>query len=242
MEKVWVCLTSISENLPSLYHTLTSLLNQSMKPDHIILCLSTNAYLQDNGFPNYNIPKWLDDMKEVHILWVNNFGPYRKLLPVLQQLWETNDIIITCDDDTIYDRHFVKKLVRAYEKEKCCVAYRCKEYGRDIKYNEMQKGCGKSVWNFHTGKGGVLYTPKFFHGTNIFSDRFLDLCPYNDDIWFNFLRMKNNIPCLVLEEKWMIEDLTHRESALWFNYNKDMNNEQMKKTFDFIFGEKESTS
>lgn len=230
--KVYVSLTSIVDNLPSLYHTLGSLLNQSYKAD-IYLFLSPMPYLQDTGFTGYRIPEWLDSMP-IEIRWVNNIGPYRKLLPLLNEV-EEDDIIITCDDDTIYDKDFVKGLVETYMDERCCVAYRCKLWIPGCKYFEMKDSELKSVSNFHTGKGGVLYTPKMFHGCDIMSDRFLKICPTNDDFWFNFWRMKNNIPCFHLKQSFMIEDLHNAKTALYNNYNEKTNDSQMIATYKYVF-------
>lgn len=234
--KVIVSLTSIFDNLPGLRETLRSLFVQSLKPDVIVLYLSPMPYLLDKGFTDYKIPDWLENMP-IEIRWVMNVGPYRKLLPVLQEMWDEDCVIITCDDDTIYHKDFVKRLVKTYKKEKCCVAYRCKYFSPDMNYDEMSKAKEKSIGNFHTGKGGVLYHPSFFYGTNIFSNKFLELCPYNDDFWFNFWRMKNGIPCIALDEPYMEVDLTHTDLALYTHYNKEKNDEQLKQSYAWIFSE-----
>lgn len=231
--KVVVSLTSIFDNLRRLENVLKSLLQQTMKPDAIVVFLSIEPYLMDKGFPEYRIPTWLDEMVEVR--WVKNNGPYRKLLPLLKEMWDEDVCIITCDDDTVYSKDFVKNLVVKYKEEGCCVAYRCKYWSPGSSYNEMKAPVNKDILNFHTGKGGVLYHPKMFHGTDVFSSKFLKLCPTNDDIWFNFWRMKAGIECLYLPDEYMYVDMINPPFALWNNYNQYTNDEQMKNTFDFIF-------
>lgn len=232
--KVVVSLTTIYDNLSTLPNPLISLLNQSRMPDRIILNLSSQPYLLDKGFKNYKIPRWLKDMP-IEIRWVPNNGAYRKLLPTLKELWNEDAVIITVDDDTVYDFDFVKLLVEEYEKEKNCVAYRCKLWFPNCKYVEMKDAVKKSVENFHTGKGGVLYHPSFFHGTPIFSEEFMKLCPYNDDFWFNFCRMKNKIPCVYLDTNMILLDIIN-EKRLWIAYNQEKNDSQMRDTYEFLFG------
>ena len=48
-----------------------------------------------------------------------------------------------------------------------------------------------SLYNFLTGKGGILYKPEFFHKTKnlIFNEEiYLNICNKQDDLWFYIVR------------------------------------------------------
>ena len=59
--------------------------------------------------------------------------------------------------------------------------------------------------NIHVGRSGVLFHPSFFHKTGnlIFrEDMYTTYCKTNDDIWFNLIRVCNNVKCYIKENKW----------------------------------------
>ena len=83
-------------------------MKQTRLPDKICLYLSEEPYLLDDGFKdkkitNSELLKYINDNSIIDIKWVKNIGPYRKLLPLLKDKWDEDCIIITIDDDTIYD-------------------------------------------------------------------------------------------------------------------------------------------
>ena len=236
--KVNVCLTSIFDNVGILKATLNSLLQQTRQPDAIILCLSEEPYLLDKGFPNRQLPDWLSAMP-VEILWTENTGPFRKLLPVLARLWYTDELIITVDDDTFYSPDLVETMVNAYSDTGSCIASRCMYCGdpRTMEYENLREAKECDVYNFHTGKGAVLYHPSMFSGTDVLSSNFLSLCPTGDDHWFNLWRMFNSIECVALNGyKYMYGDLTNKKMALYHNYNEMENKNMFRKTANHIFG------
>jgi hypothetical protein len=237
--KTIVSLTSIAGNLTALQPTLRSLLHQTHPPDEIRLYLSEEPYLKDTGFKDRALPAWLP-LLPIRICWTENTGPYRKLLPVLEECWSEDVLLITVDDDTEYDSKLVETLVNAYAMWKCVVACRCFYMGdpRVATYSGSVAANPRDVGNFHTGKGAVLYHPSAFHGTAIVTAReFLRLCPTNDDLWFNLWRMWNKVPCVYtgVYYTYIKADLTNPATALWHNFNSVGNTRMLKATAEFIF-------
>lgn len=240
--KIYVSLTSIFGNQESLFHTLKSIKTQSLLPDKCYVYLSTDKYLLDEGFKdkiitNKDITKFIDDNDLFIIKWVDNTGPYRKLLPLLKEKWDEDCLIITIDDDTVYHPDLIKNFSEDYNKHKCCITYR----GYTLKNKPIRQLSytittlvQTNLYNFHTGKGGVLIHPTFFHKTKnlIFrEDLYRECCPTGDDIWFNFLRIANNLNCFVGSQEYMIKDLT-TEYELFGNFNSknDLNTVNIRKT------------
>jgi hypothetical protein len=227
--------------------TLKSLLNQTVLPTKIFLYLSVEPYLLDHGFPEKNITNaylrtYIENNDIISLKWTENTGPYRKLLPLLQEKWNEDCIIITLDDDTCYNSNLLKNFIEDHERDKTCVInYRGYTFSKEniinIDYNVREKLTQKSLYNFATGKGGVLYHPKFFHNTNdlIFDKTiYLILCDGADDIWFYLVRICNGVECIIKNISYMTKDNTG-SIALCKNINNgNKNTKKIRKCISFL--------
>ena len=219
--KVYISLTSIFKNQDILFKTLKSILKQSQLPDKIFLYLSEEPYILDYGFKekiitHIELLKFINNSKIIIVKWVANAGSYRKLLPLLKEKWNEDCLIITIDDDTVYDNNLIKNMVNDYNKHKCVINYRGftpkMNVLSDFDYSKRDTLINKHIYNFPTGKSGILYHPNFFHKTGelIFNKNiYSNYCKTQDDIWFYIVRVKNNVPCFIDNKKWMSHDLTN---------------------------------
>ena len=236
---LYVSLTSIFQNQSELVQTLTSIINQTLRPNAIHLYLSEQPHLQDIGFKdkkitNDDLIRLLDERKDIiELHWVENEGPYRKLLPLLKEKWNEDCIIITIDDDTVYVKNLIENMVSDYGAHGCVVNYRGftpkMASLSEFSYFNRDEPIEKDLYNFPTGKGGILYKPSFFHCTNdlIFrKDIYLNTCTTGDDIWFYLIRIKNNVPCFLrigYDNIYCDMDLSTPYS-LYGNYNSQNSN------------------
>ncbi len=241
---VYISLTSIFKNQDILLKTLQSIMKQTRLPDKIFLYLSEESYILDTGFKdkkitNSNLLKFINNNSIIYIKWVKNTGSYRKLLPLLKDKWDEDCIIITIDDDTLYDTHLIENLINDYNKQNCVIGYRgftpSFDKPENFDYLKRVKLQHLSLYNFFTGKGGILYNPQFFHKTHdlIFNDKiYLDTCPTCDDIWFYIVRLLNNVKGYLDNKNWLEKDLTG--SGLYSNFNTHNNNNtsSFKNTFE----------
>ena len=112
--------------------------------------------------------------------------------------------VITFDDDVIYRRNTVKKLLDSYRKYPGAVsALRVhkmlkKSDGTIASYNswirEYRKERKPSLSLCTTGVGGVLYPPHILP-RETFDVNHIKSCCYNaDDIWIKFMELKAGIP------------------------------------------------
>ena len=241
---IYISLTSIFKNQDILLKTLQSIMKQTRLPDKIFLYLSEESYLLDTGFKdkkitNSNLLKFINDNSIIDIKWVKNTSSYRKLLPLLKDKWDEDCIIITIDDDTVYDTKLIENLVEDYNKEKCVIGYRgfipSFDKLENFDYGKQDKSEHLSLYNFLTGKGGILYKPQFFHKTHdlIFNDKiYLDTCPTGDDIWFYIVRLLNNVKGYLGNKKWQVKDLTRDGLFHKFNSKNNLINKSFKNTFE----------
>jgi len=202
---VFVSLTSTSFRLEVLRYTLLSLKEQSLKPDQINLCISKHQYLSDEGITD--LPDWLHTLEtnnEVTINWVNNTGPYRKLLPTLESA-EVGDLIVTCDDDVIYGREWLKCLVNdAIANPEAIICGRA----RTIKSNmfggvqsylrwPIVPGGSRGSQLMPIGISGVVYRKELLLENMVSTEDYKLHAQKQDDIWFYFSRANKDVETYV---------------------------------------------
>lgn len=184
-----VSFTSFPERINSAYITAKSLLNQTMKPDYVIL------YLADEQFKNKenDIPEKLLELERygLEIRWYKDIRSYKKLIPALLEF--SNSIIITFDDDIIYDKNVVELLYSEHlNDEECIIASRSarlylkNDEIKNVKISEqiVNTYSNPSYLNRLTGCGGVLYPPNCFYRDVLDENIFYNLIPTHDDVWF----------------------------------------------------------
>lgn len=192
--QIIVSLTSFPDRIPFIYKTISSLLNQTLKPDMVILWLAKEQFPQLEN----NLPDELLELKKygLTIKWCNNIRSYKKLVPAIKEY--PNDIIITADDDIYYDKTLIELLYKSYEKEPQYIhCHRCtKIFYKNGKIKA--KGGGKKFYKYPSyanklvGVGGVLYPPNSLYCDITNENLFMELAPTNDDIWFWLMAVLNN--------------------------------------------------
>lgn len=202
-----ISLTSTSVRLPVLKYTLTSLLEQSIKPDRIVLNLSKDKYLIDQGINE--VPSWLEKLSrdgEIEIKWVKNTGPYRKFLPIYEECSD-DDWIVTCDDDVIYGKYWLASLIEcAKQNPNSIICGRARIPVKSIAGNYQSylnwplAPLGSSGFNLvPTGVSGILYRKKLLDEYIMTSDAYKQLAPKQDDLWFNLARVIKGADVVVSE-------------------------------------------
>ena len=242
---VYISLTSIFQRQHLVLRTLESIVKQTTLPSKIFLFLSKKPHLLDAGFKdklltNNNLKIFLHKYSHlINVVWVKNIGPYRKLIPLLKKKWDEDCIIITIDDDTEYDNKLIENLVNDYKEHNCVINYRgfSPKISKieELEYKKDKYLMNKHLFNFPTGKGGILYTPSFFHKTKelIFNkDIYLKKCETADDVWFMLVRVANNVSCFLDNKPFMKKDNNCNSLSLFSNYNNNnnKNTEIIKKT------------
>ncbi|MBQ6511122.1 glycosyltransferase family A protein [Methanobrevibacter sp.] len=194
--KLIVSLTSFPERIYELHFTLYSLLNQSLRPDEVIL------WLAKDQFPNgeEDIPERVLNLKEngLSIEWCDNLFSYKKLIPALKKYPE--HIIVTADDDLFYPEDWLKTLYEEHKKyPDLIIAHRIRKISFDndsiSKYNDWELAFHEeapSFLNFSTNGAGTLFPPNSLHELVFDEDLFSRLCPTSDDVWFWAMATLNN--------------------------------------------------
>ncbi len=187
-------LTSYEERFNDLVISLYSLLNQTVKPDKIILWLSDD-FKSLNDLP-YDITKFIKNGLEIR--FVKDIGSYTKAIYAFKEF--KNSIIVTADDDIYYPKDWLAKLYYSYITNPNDInvhrAHRVKFDGTQIApYETWTKQIEEEnarFDNFLTGVGGVLYPPNCFSKEVLRDDIFLTKCQYADDIWLWVMALVHN--------------------------------------------------
>ena len=200
---VVVSLTTIPTRLSVLEPCIRSLINQSVKPDKVLLWLCKDGYFGRNAISRDSIPECVRRYEKKGLLiikWTKNIGPFTKLIPALSEFPDKK--IVTADDDTIYPKKWLKGLLRVSDGHPGnIVCYRGSRMvmnnGKLEPYNDWPEFTSKSasLWLFPTGKDGVLYPPGVFLKEVFNEEVFKKLTPFNDDVWFKAMSLLNRTPC-----------------------------------------------
>jgi len=245
--KLIVTLTSHPPRIPTIHITINTLLNQTVKPDLIIL------WLAQSQFPHMekDLPRKLLRLKRygLTINWCENMKSYTKLIPTLKLFPE--DILVTADDDVYYNPYWLEKLYDSYISNKTSI--HCHRMHR-IKLDETKKPLSYLQWefcsnltnesffNFLTGFGGVLYPPHSLHPDVLKHELFQSLAPHADDIWFWAMAVLNRTKIKVVENGYNnpITISETQDIGLWRTINiKGANDYQLKNVLDYFFEIKE---
>lgn len=235
-----VSITSYPKRFNVVHLTLESLLNQTMKPEKVIIWLSKDEASDEV------LPKKILKLKKrgLSIEYVEgNIRSYKKLIYSLQRFGDK--AIVTVDDDTIYPRDFLEKIYKTHlENKNDIIAYRCtymkktseKELAPYLMWKEVKMK--ESSFNlFPTGAGGILYPPKCLDNKVFDTELFMKICPTADDVWFKAMGMLNGRKIRMVggESKEFPSIKSAQKDSLWkINVDKDKNDEQLKKVFDYF--------
>jgi len=188
-----VSMTSYGKRLLSVSTTIESIMQGTVKPNRIILWLDSD--MKEKALPVV-LQNQIKRGLEVYI-YEDDIKSYKKLIPALEKYPES--IIITIDDDAIYDYDLVETLLKEHlQSPNEIIANRVHQVivdknNRPISYNEWrweQTLENTSNLNFLTGIGGVLYPPHCLDNEVFNKTEFVKLCKYADDIWFYSMAIK----------------------------------------------------
>jgi PST family polysaccharide transporter len=203
-----VSLTSFPKRFNMLHYCLKSLLNQTLKPDRIILFLA-NEEIDDIK----NLPKQVKELIPCGITVEtvpDNIKPHKKYYYAMKNFPES--IVITVDDDCFYNKKFVESMYKSYTKHPDSVSARrvhrmmIKDRRELSSYNEWEFEYKKikkpSLELVAAGSAGVLYPPGIMPGATFDIELIKRLCLNADDIWMKFMEIMNGIPVVPVKNHW----------------------------------------
>lgn len=197
-EEYIVSLTTHSKRIHQVYLAIESIMNQSMKPNKIILWLDKDTFSYDN-IP-FSIKQQIGRGLEVR--FVKDKRSYTKLIYALNEYPNANIIVI--DDDILYPFDAIERLINVHKKNPDCI---CCHYGKDLNNPPTSDRKSLSYCSCNTvksnadrksksivpeGFSGVLYPPHSLNEECFNEDVFLTIAPTCDDLWFKAMSLLND--------------------------------------------------
>lgn len=198
-DRIIVSLTSYGQRVETLWITIESLFQQTLRPDKIVLNLFKDEFNTDT------IPASLKKLEALglEIFYCDeDLGPYTKFYYTMQRY--PQDIVITVDDDILYPPETIDQLYRNYRANPKSI--HCTR-GHKVTFDEKNQLMPYKQWLwdhsdtkasmliFPTGVGGVLYFPGSLSDQVFEKDSFLELAPHADDLWLKAMSLAQGTSC-----------------------------------------------
>lgn len=191
-EHIVVSLTTYQPRFKSVCQTLRTLLNQTLKPNRIIVYLDCSEK---------DITEEMRSLIERGIEYrynCENLKSHKKYYFVFKEFPES--LVITVDDDILYPVDTVESLYRSYKNHPDCVSARRVHkitFDFDGKINpygskwgwECKSETEPSYLLFATGSSGILYPPHCLDERVFDKDTMLADCPNADDVWLKTMEL-----------------------------------------------------
>ncbi len=175
-----------------LHLTVESVLNQTAPAGLVVIWLASSQFPNGMNDVPATLKRLLSDTCQIR--WCEDMRSYKKLIPSLVEYPDAT--IITIDDDIIYERTLIEKLLRGYESHPDCIVV-----SRVTKFHccngvLFHDNGGCSYWeqpsflNKLVGCGACLYPPKSLDPKVLDYTAAKKLAPTSDDIWFWLMGVK----------------------------------------------------
>lgn len=247
MHKFIISLTTISSRFTHIHLVIESLLAQDFPAYayEVRLYISKNPYLLDQGCPAPT-----DELKDLlksnqgrfSLAYVENTGPYRKILPVLNEVYGytpanfCNTLIVTVDDDTAYPPFFLGRLYECFLTHRCVIGFRGRAMRFDndklASYKKWSKSIEEnpSLLNVPTGKDGVLYSPLYLNPDILNLSAAQQHAPKADDLWLKVHTLLTEAPSYIinreLDEEFPSVTGAEPEVSLYRSFNQRGGNDE----------------
>ena len=241
-KQVIVSLTSFPKAIPFAIQAIKSILNGSVLPNKVIL------YLTASQFPEGKIPSGLIDLEKNTVFEVRfyeeNIRSYTKLIPALKDF--PNDIIVTVDDDILYNKNMLNGLLHLHKKyPNAIVGHRVRHLKLNAPYRSWKrykehryllKSLKPKFANVQTGVGGVLYPPNSLDKKMLDSKIFMEMAPTVDDIWLWAAAVANGTKIAPVPfGGYKLNDLRKPKAISLFNVNGGTDNDVNRIVLENIF-------
>ena len=182
----------------------------------------------------------------VEVRFCKDVRSYTKLLPALQAF--PDDIIITVDDDIIYNANIIESLYKAHLDNPTKICAQKARYpsvdseGNVRPYDNWHTPPSTYYWLMPLGVYGVLYPPHCLHPDVCKEKLFRELCPLADDIWFWIMALRHGTGHIEINPNrsvgYSFDDLyqfLHKGSNLTFtNRKRGYNDKQLKNVCQYF--------
>ena len=240
---VIVSMTTIPSRLGKLPLVLRSLLQQTVRPEKIVVWMHEPMKEQIPAAVKslLNRPATSD---LIQLCYTPLTCSHKKLIHTIEAY--PDHVVVTCDDDFMYHKDWLNTLYQdhlVYPNH--VIAQQIRSISRD------KNGALKTYkqWRYHPGSNqdpntflaiggkGVLYPKQALHPDYKNAELFLHLAPKADDLWFKAMELRNNTPvrrCAKLVPEPIPIMGTQSFSLKKENVDRDLNVDQWQNLSDYF--------
>ncbi len=205
-ETLTVSLTTFPARIDTCYYAIKSLMLQDYQADRIVL------WLAEEQFPHKQLPEYYGELidRGLEIRYCDDLRSHKKYYYALQEQKE-NELVVTFDDDIIYERDALAKLMRYHAKYPGCVVcnrghHITAENGEIDTYRKWRICSPEGVYEpsiriMPSTGAGCLYPYGVMPDTTFDKNNIRQYALTADDIWMCFNRLSVNVPVVKTREK-----------------------------------------
>ena len=221
-----ISLAATRESFDTLPISIYSLLNQTLKPDKVILWLDKDC--EDLAYLPYNITKFIKNGLEIE--FVKDIGKYTKTIYAMKKYH--NCIIVTADEDKYYNKNWLKKLYLSYITRPDDIhTYKALEVDINNPYEKWNEIIDnkKSSYNYmFATTASILYPPNCYNQEAFREDIFLKNAPTADNIWFWVMALIHNRKIKVLKKQTNITKNLKKLKFIFKAFSKTKNSKDIE--------------
>ncbi|MBP5399356.1 MAG: PIG-L family deacetylase [Alphaproteobacteria bacterium] len=247
-QEIIISMTSFPQRIANLKPALASIFSQTIQPDRIILWLADSQFpKQEKDLPSYLLR--LVKKGKICIEWCNDLRPHKKYFYAMKKY--PDSIIITVDDDLIYESTMVESLLISYQQfPRAISALRTHLMIKDENNKLLPYGIWPKETNSFIGQpsmqllatngAGALFPPHLLNMEYLQEDIIKNTALNADDLWLKAVEVLSDIPVVQAAEFHGLKTIKEsQEFSLW-SMNKTKNDDYLKDITDWVdnkFGE-----
>ncbi len=233
--QIIVSLTTYPARINQVWKTISSLMNQTVRPKRIILWLAKEQFLEQQ------LPDSIKKLarRGLEIYYCEDLKSHKKYFEAMKRYPE--EIIVTADDDILYPENHLEKLWKAhleYPADVIC------QWSHRISFDEEKAFLPYNNWmdngreypSFATlavGCNGILYPPHALNDEAFHKDNLKKYALAADDLWLKCMELLAGTKTVNCNYSILIyyNVLSTRKSGLWIdNTGEKKNNDKVWST------------
>ncbi len=205
-ETITVSLTTFPARIHQCYYTIKSLMLQTYKADAIVL------WLAEEQFPKRELPPQYDQLIRagLTVRFCEDLRSHKKYFYALQEQ-KPNELVVTFDDDIIYEADAIEKVVKMHQKYPDCIICNrgfqmLTENGQLLPYSKWKLcspvGVGVPVYDIMPSTGaGCLYPYRVMPESAFDIKKAKEVAWTADDLWMRFNSLDAGVRVVKTREK-----------------------------------------
>jgi hypothetical protein len=194
-EDVVVSLTTYGPRLAGVGATIESIAAGRARPRHLVLWLDDAESFDRRPATVRRLQR-----RGLTVALSPDYGPHKKYYPALGVALDAGRPLVTADDDILYPRSWLERLMVAHRAHPEVVScYRANVVtlagDRVAPYDDWPRchSTEPSLAHFATGVAGVLYPTAMLEHLRQHGTAFVERCPRADDIWLHWVALRHGI-------------------------------------------------